>query len=180
MWSVPDTQTLAVGMGLQMVPASSNNKYPPRMAWSRSCSLPASMTLSKYWAPLRYSPTVGGAPSLHFSGLAVPKSMAPLFLPFLSHSLHVSPVVALLSSKLSKQHLFVCASAKDSTRVSEGMPPGTFLELDGNFCPFMGWATVGSLFGTYTDLTSPRSASLTSCTIPQHSLTTRCKEFKDK
>ena len=116
-----------------------------------------------------------GSTLLHFSGLAGPKSMAPLFLPFLSHILHVSPVVALLSSKLSKQHLFVCASAKDNTRVSEGMPPGTFLELDGNFCPVMGRATVGSLFGTYTDLTSPRSASLTSRTIPQHSLTTRCK-----
>jgi len=174
MWLLPDTQTVDEGMCLQMVLASLNNKHLPCMAQSRSCSLPSSTTLSKHWAPLVHSPTVQGAPSLCFSGLAVPKSMAPLFLPFLSHVLHLSPVVALLSSKPSKRHLFICALAKDNTRVSEGMPRKTFLEVDGNFPPALGWVIVGSLSGTHTDLTSPQSASLASCIIPQHSLTTRC------
>lgn len=118
-----------------------------------------------------------GCTSLRFSGLAVPKSMAPLFLPFLSHVLHLSSVVALLASKPSKWHLFICALVKDNTRVSEGMPRKTFLEVDGNFPPALGWVTVGSLSGTHMDLTSPQSASLASCIIhwPQD-----VKEFEDK
>lgn len=133
-------------MCCQMVPASLNNKHPPHTAWSRSCSLPASTTLSMYWALLVCSSPAGDTPCLHFSGLAVPQNREPLFLPSLFHVLHPLLVFALLSSKLSKRHLFICALAKENTRVSEGTPPGTFTEVEGNFPPVYGVSPCGVSF----------------------------------
>lgn len=80
--------------------------HPPRITnILHTCSIQKLFTsLSKYWPPLVYSPALPG-PHPVFSGLAAPTSMAPRPLPF-SLSLHLSPVFALLSPKLSFLNFF--------------------------------------------------------------------------
>lgn len=124
-----------------MVPASLNNKHLPATTQRRSRSLAAATTLSKYRVPLGYSSTLLlWFSSTHNHGASLPSfCFLPTFFIFW-------PVASLLSSELSRGPLFLCVLAKDNTRVSEGMPPRTLLEVDGNFPPIHGVSHCGVSF----------------------------------